>query len=61
MIDDIDSKQTSQSEKFKQAAHDLETDNEEKRFDRLLGKIAKAEKLKSQTTQHPNVEQNDKR
>jgi len=35
------SKQT-QSDKFKQAASDLETDNDEKRFDKTLGKIAKA-------------------
>ena len=28
--------------KFKQAAHDLETDDNEKRFNEKLGKIAKA-------------------
>ncbi len=31
----------SQADKFKQAARDLETDNDEKRFDDTLGKIAK--------------------
>lgn len=36
--------QKPQSDKFKEADRDLETDNEEKRFDRLLGKIAKAKK-----------------
>ncbi len=34
-------KQT-QKEKFKQAARELETDDDEKRFDKKLGKIAKA-------------------
>lgn len=29
-----------QSNKFKEAAHDLETDNDEKRFDDTLGKIS---------------------
>ena len=29
-----------QFEKFKEAAHDLETDDDEKRFDKLLKKIA---------------------
>ncbi|MBY3495625.1 hypothetical protein [Rhizobium laguerreae] len=32
----------SQIDKFKQAARELETDNDEKRFDERLGKIAKA-------------------
>lgn len=31
----------SQIEKFKQAARELETDDDEKRFDEKLGKIAK--------------------
>lgn len=39
----MDDKQ-SQSEKFKQAARDLKTDNDEKRFDKTLGKIAKSSK-----------------
>ncbi len=34
----------SQADKFKQAARDLETDDDEKRFDETLGKIAKPEK-----------------
>lgn len=33
-------KQT-QEDKFKEAARDLETDNDEKRFDETLGKVAK--------------------
>ncbi|MBY5395912.1 hypothetical protein HFN01_13885 [Rhizobium leguminosarum] len=32
----------SQVDKFKEAARELETDNDEKRFDERLGKIAKA-------------------
>ena len=36
----------SQAERFRQAARELETDNDEKRFDRLLGKLAKAKKPK---------------
>ena len=31
----------SQEDKFKQAARDLETNNDEKRFNDMLGKIAK--------------------
>lgn len=31
----------SQLDKFKQAAHELETDDDEKRFNERLGKIAK--------------------
>jgi len=34
----------SQPDKFKQAARDLETDNDENRFDETLGKIAKTPK-----------------
>jgi len=33
-----------QSDKFKQAARDLETDNDEKRIDKTLGNIAKSTK-----------------
>lgn len=33
---------STQVQKFKQAARDLETDNNEKRFNEKLGKIAKA-------------------
>ena len=43
-------KKESQLEKFKQAARDLETDDDEKRFDERLGKIARqkpAERPKS--------------
>jgi len=36
----MNSKKT-QADKFKDAARDLETDNDEKRFDKTLGKIAK--------------------
>jgi hypothetical protein len=35
------SKRESQIDKFKQAARDLETDNDERRFDEKLGKIAR--------------------
>jgi hypothetical protein len=35
------SKAKSQIEKFKQAARDLETDDDEKRFNETLGKIAR--------------------
>ena len=34
----------SQPDKFKQAARDLETDNDEKRFDETLGKLAGKDK-----------------
>lgn len=34
--------QKSQAEKFREAARQLETDDDEKRFDERLGKIAKA-------------------
>ena len=40
------SKPKSQYEKFRQAARELETSDDEKRFDRLLGKLAKAKKPK---------------
>ena len=33
----------SQADKFKQAARELETDNDEKRFDETLRKLAKTE------------------
>jgi hypothetical protein len=33
----------SQAEKFKQAARDLEADDDENRFDERLGKIAKSQ------------------
>ncbi len=36
----------SQVDKFKKAARDLETDNDEKRFDEKLKKLAKAKKPK---------------
>ncbi len=38
-------KKKNQIDKFKDAARDLETDNDEKQFDKTLGKIAKAPKL----------------
>lgn len=41
----IDNKK-SQVDKFKQAARELETDDDEKRFDETLGKIAKSPKPK---------------
>lgn len=39
-------KQKSQAEKFKEAARELETDDDEKRFDENLKKLAKSEKPK---------------
>lgn len=36
-----------QPDKFKQAAHDLETDNDEKRFDENLKKLAESNPVKS--------------
>ena len=39
-------KEKSQADKFKEAARDLETDDDEKRFDEKLKKLAKAEKQK---------------
>ena len=42
---------TKQSDKFKQAARDLETDNDEKRFDEVLGKIVKSPKPKKPVKQ----------
>ncbi len=41
----------SQPDKFKQAARDLETDNDEKRFDENLKKLAKSEKPKDPVKQ----------
>ncbi|MGB7334326.1 MAG: hypothetical protein WBD01_00935 [Salaquimonas sp.] len=35
-----------QADKFKEAARELETDNDEKRFDENLKKLAKSEKSK---------------
>jgi len=40
----------SQSDKFKAAARELETDDDEKRFDEKLGKVAKAQKPKGSST-----------
>ncbi len=39
-----------QLDKFKQAARDLETDDDEKRFDKTLGKIAKSNDKENLTT-----------
>lgn len=41
-----DSKTESQSDKFKQAARDLEADESEKRWDERLKKVVKPEKEK---------------
>lgn len=37
-------KEQSQADKFKEAAKELETDNDEKRFDENLKKLAKSER-----------------
>ena len=37
-------KKLSQHQKFRQAARELEADTDEKRFDRLIGKLAKKPK-----------------
>jgi len=39
---DSDSDRKSQADKFKEAARELETDNDEQRFDERLNKIVKA-------------------
>ena len=39
-----DKKTESQAERFRQAARELEADTDEKRFDRLIGKLAKKPK-----------------
>ena len=39
-------KQKSQADKFREAAKELETDNDEKRFDENLKKLAESDKSK---------------
>lgn len=43
-------KQKSQAEKFRDAARELETDDDEKRFEKMVEKIAKAPPPKSDKT-----------
>lgn len=42
MSDNVNDKTQTQVDKFREAARQLETDDDEKRFDHRLGKIAKA-------------------
>lgn len=46
-------KPNKQLEKFKEAARELETDDSEERFDRILKKVAKSPPLKDDKGQPP--------
>lgn len=46
-----DQKKPAQSDKFREAAREAETDDDEKRFDEKLGKVAKAARNEKPTTE----------